>query len=130
MQLGDGFRGGRLDRIGDGDQPGKLAADGEEHHRLAVPPHRFGARRKRRGIDAGALHQALIAEQHLLPLDSAPHALAGDGGKALGLGGLDAARFGAAQDRFGKRMLAAGLDRGGEFEHIVLAEAWRRPRPR
>ncbi len=66
MQLGDGLGGGRLDRIGDGDEPGELAADGQEHHRLAVFAHRLGAGGERRGIDAGALHQPLIAEQHVV----------------------------------------------------------------
>ena len=99
MQLGDGLRGGRLDRIGNSEEAGKLAVDGEEHHRLAVFAHRLGAGGERRGIDAGALHQPLIAEQHLFAVDAAFDALAGDRGEALGLDQLEPALLCAKQDR-------------------------------
>ena len=79
MKLGDGLGGGGLDRIGDRHQAGKLAVGAEEHHRLAVFAPGLGRGGERRDVDAGALHQPLIAEQHHAAADASRDALAGDG---------------------------------------------------
>ena len=73
VQLGDGLGGCRLDRIGDGDEPGKLAADGEEHHRLAVAcasPRRVAASGAA-SMPAPCIRRC-IAEQHLVARRSVP----------------------------------------------------------
>ena len=69
----------RLDRIGDGDDAGQPAVDGDEHRRLALG----GAARRpslasARGVDAQVRHHRLIAERDRLAVDRAAHALAGD----------------------------------------------------
>ena len=68
---------------------------------------------RRRHVDAGALHQPCIAEKHYAAVDLSLDALTGNRFEVRDLGGLQAFCFGAMENRFGKRMLAANLKCSG-----------------
>ena len=55
-------------------------------------------------------------------VDRARDALTGDGRKLVDLRRLHALRFGAVQDRLGKRMLAPNLESCREAQHLVLVK--------
>jgi hypothetical protein len=65
-------------------------------------------------LDAEAFHETRIAEAGGAPGDVSFDALARDGLEILDLVRLEAFLLGAAQDRRGKRMLAARLERGDD----------------
>ena len=57
----DRLRRRRLDRVGDADEPGRLAVDGDEHHRLAL-----GAEARRRAYEL-ARQSTRLGQQRALP---------------------------------------------------------------
>ena len=67
-----------------------------------------------------------IAEQRIGPLDPSLDALSGDRREARNLVEFQLALGGTAQDGLGEGMLAAGFERGGEAQHIVIGEPVRR----
>ena len=117
--------GALLDRIGDGDETGKLAVVGQHHHRLAIAAAALRGVREGRNVDAGALHQARVAEEDRAAVEAALDTLPGDRVEVGGLAGLQAFLFGAAEYRLGKGMLAPRLQRGRQAQHLVLLEAGR-----
>ena len=76
-QRRDRFRRRGLDRIGHGDEPGKCAIDGQEHHAVALGPQGFGGLGERRGVHAHLVHQRGVAECDRASGHVAAHADAG-----------------------------------------------------
>ena len=112
-----------FDRIGDGDDAGELAVDGEEDRGGAVLAQTLGVVGERRGVDIELGEERGIAEREPFALDHADHAFAGrrveaaqrcERNLALGCGSNDGRR---------QRMLAAALGAGGETQHLRLVEA-------
>ena len=117
----------RLDRIGDGDDAGGLAVDGNEHGRRAVAPRvrRLGAP-ERRARNAEILQKLGVADGDLAAVDRAGDALAGDGAEIADVFEVQPALLGGGDDRGGQRMLARPFETGAERQHRRFVEA-RRP---
>ena len=89
MQRADRVGRRRLDRIGDGDDAGELAVGGDEHRRPAFGAQRVGTCGQRRDVDAGIVHQRLVAERDARLASTVPgDALAGHRLEILGFGDL------------------------------------------
>ncbi len=116
MQRLDRGGGVRLDRIGDREQPGRLAVERDQHHGLAVGARGGGARREIVGCNAQRLQQGAVADRDPPAVDHAGDALAG---MRLEIDRNDnghAARRRARDDGAGERMLAGALQAGGDRE--------------
>ena len=109
-----------LDRIGDGDEPGRLAVDRNQHHALAFLAQRVGAGREIARIDAERGEKRRVADRHAPAVDQAGHPLAGLGDEVRCRRNFEAALLGAGDDRRRQRMLAAELEAGGEPQQFVL----------
>jgi hypothetical protein len=90
---------------------------------LSLLATRVGGLGKRAHLDAEAFHETRIAEPSDPPADTSFDALACDGLEILDFGRLETFLLGPAQDRRGKRMLAACLERSGEAQHLVRRKA-------
>ncbi len=116
----------RLDRVGDGDQPGELAVDGDEDGggALAAQPLRLPF--EGIGGDRQVMQESGVADVNTLALDHAQRPLAGRRIEAHHPRRGDAARLRGRNDRLRQRMLAGLLDAGREFQHRRLVLAVRR----
>ena len=125
-ERGDRLRRRRPDRIGDRDDAGEPAVEGDEHDGLALLAA-LGCRRGHRlDRDMLVVHQPAVAEEHGASGDLAADALAGERLEIARLLGREVPLARGGDDRLGERMLAAGLDRGGIAENLVFGEARRR----
>ncbi len=120
MQRLDGVRCGLLDGIGDAEQPGRLAVDGDEHDRLALPAQGLGLRGERLGVHAELRHQCAVAERDLLAVHPAQDTLARLRLEVRCAGELDAALLRAPDDGRGQGVLAAALEARGEAQQRRL----------
>jgi hypothetical protein len=66
-----------------------------------------------------------LPEQHVMAVDPAAHAMAGNGGKRLRVGNRQIPCFGALDDRLAQRVLGTALKRSRETQDIRLAVARR-----
>ena len=112
--------GGRLDRVGDGDEPGRPAVDGDEHHRLALALQRLGRRSSGGARAPSSRHHRGVAERDArpstVPLTPLPVIASKSAGRRASAPRASAPR----DDRLGQRMLGAALERGGEPQQLVL----------
>ena len=115
--------GGFLDRIGDGDDAGRLAVDGEENGGGAVAAQAFGVGGECIGVDSELLEERGGAERQPLLVHHADDALAGGRVEAAHRRQFELALLRGGDDGGGERMLAAALDAGRELQHLRLVEA-------
>ena len=130
VELRDGLGRGRLDRIGDAQQPGGLSVDRDEHDGLALAPQLLG-----RARPAGPTSTPAASSSARLPsatrraVDRPGHALAGDRLESPRRARERHAALGrAGHDRGGQRMLAGLLEARRQPQQLVLVEAGRRRR--
>ena len=71
--------GALLDRVGDGDQAGRLAVDRNQHDTLTLVAERIGTGREIIGVDAERSEKRRIADDHPPAVDQTAHAFAGVG---------------------------------------------------
>ena len=122
VQLPDRLGRGRLDRIGDAEQPGELAVDGDEHHRLPVAraaPRPSGEQRQRRcrSSSKSARLPSATARPSTLPATPLP----GDATGSPRPGASAMPRSSRACDDGGRqRMLAAALQARGQAQQLAL----------
>ena len=122
VQLRDRLGAGRLDRVSDGDDAGKLAIDGDEHRCLACARETVGVRMTSVISREGNLfpcHQARIAEQHRTPGDDNRDAMTGDGLEVRCFGKSQGTLCGTANNRFTKRMLRPFFGSSSESKQII-----------
>ena len=116
-----------LDRVGDAEQAGRLAVDGDEHHGLR--PRRAAARparRARRGRPPGSRSSARLPSATSRPVDRAEHALAGRSSRSRAASASSSPRSSAAADDRGRqRMLARPLEAGREPQQVRFVDALR-----
>ena len=114
-----------LTGIGDGEQAGQFAVDGDVDDGGAIGAHAFGIGIQRMGIDAERGQELRIAEQNGFAVDLAGRALAGGGVEFLDLAQLQLAFPGGSHDGVGERMFACQLHAGGEPQDFVFLEILR-----
>ena len=106
---------GRFDRIGDGEEAGKLAVDGDEDHGSAVGAQSLGLALQRDGSDAEFGQKFGIAERNAAGRSTMPTApLPAGASKPRDRTADDIALGGGRDDRGGERMFARALDARGE----------------
>ena len=76
-EITDGLRRRRLDRIGDSEDPARLAVDCDEHGGRALAAQRVGLGRERLRVDPDLAKKAGVADGERASLDLADDALAG-----------------------------------------------------
>ena len=109
-----------LDRVGDREHPGRLAVDGGQHRRLALPGQLGGGGLQGAGADAGGGQQPGAADQDRVPVHGGLDALAGDRPEPGRLRDVHAPAGGTGHDRGGQRVLAVGLRGGHQCQQLVL----------
>ncbi len=126
-QRADGLRRRILHQVGDGDEAGGRAVDRHEQHGSPLLLQPVRGLMQRRGVDADVAHHRAVAQHHLVSVDAAADALAGDRGELarVGVEALDPAIAGACHDGVGQRMFRPALQRGGQREHPVGLETGR-----
>ena len=120
------FRRGGFDRVGDGDDAGRFAVDGEEDRGGAVLAQAFGILGERRRIDVELGEEFRAAEREPLALDHADDALAGRRIEAAHGRKLDLALGGGGDNGRRQRMLAAAFDARRVSQHLSFVEAGQR----
>jgi hypothetical protein len=123
LQRRDRRRRRGLDRVGDADEAGRAAIDGDEDGGGAVAPQRLGRGLEGRDRDAGLGHDAAVADDQPAPIDAAGDALAGRGVEPGHRQQRQAAVDGGPHDGGAERMLAAALETGGEAEKLGTVDA-------
>ena len=117
----------RLDRVGDGDDPGRLAVDRDEHRGRAVAPQRVGLRDSRspmatpRSSIRSALPSA-TARPSIVPVTPLPVTDAKSGRRPAASTPRSLRR---GDDRGGERMLARAFETGAERQDRRFVEAAR-----
>ena len=104
----------RLDRIGDGEEAGELAVDGDENDRGTVVAQALGVVAQRVGGEAEFGKEFGVAERDAATLDQADRALAGRGVESDDALEFDLSLGCRGDDRRGERMLAGALDARGK----------------
>ena len=124
VEFADGFGGGGLDRVGDGEDARGLAVDGDKHRGLAffLKFHRRGFERLQAG-DLFIPQEIRFADHHRAPVDGADHAARRHRAEVLHGLESDVLVLRAPHDRGGERMLAALFQRGGEAQELLRIEA-------
>src|SRR6185312_8512302 len=121
VQLSDGLYGSRLDGVGNGDDPRKLAVDGNPQRRLPMFCQFVGALAQWLRIDAVTLQKCGIANEYRSTFDNTDDAQAAVRLEALDFGKRVAAFERVAHNSFAKRMLAGALKRCRHADDLVLA---------
>ena len=119
----------RPQRVGDGDQTGRLVADRDVHRRGAGARQCVGPLAQAIQFDAVVREQRAIAEQDLAAIDARLDALAGERLEVLRLRQLQPEFARAVDDGFAERVLGADLRRRGEPQQIAAPIARSSPRP-
>ena len=110
-QPGDRRGGGGLDRVGDRDRAAGLAAPAGQHHRAArALPRRALARQVRGDRDAAVAEQLVPPGDHLLAVDHAPRAQAGQRHEAARSRQVPQLGSRGGADRGGDRVAGSVLD--------------------
>ena len=122
-QRGDRIYGAVLDRVSHDDQPRKLAVNPDEHHALSLGAKSIGVIFQGFRIDPQVGQQCLVAKRDRATFHRAGYAFAGMRGEVAGLGNIEAAIGCPRDDRGGKRMLAAFLERRRKPKHVRFVKA-------
>ena len=113
---------GRLDRVGDGDDPAGLAIDGHEQGRGPGTAQFVRLGRQFAHLDALVGHELGIAESHKPATDRARDALPGHRGEVGRLLGRDALLLGGSHDGGGQRVLAGPFQARGQPQQVLLSQ--------
>ena len=116
-------RGGRFDRIGNGDHAGRPAVDRHEHHGLAVSAERVCGRIEHATVDAAIAKQRHVSEHDGSPVDRPHDSLSSHRLKVGGRRNRDVPVAGASDNGCRQWMLTALLEAGGQTKHFVLGES-------
>ena len=114
MQVLDGFHCRRLDRVGDADQSGGLAADRHEHHGLAAASTFVRSRPQYARIDAERCHETEIADRDATAIDDARHSLPVIDSNSLTSASVTPPLQCTRHDRRSQRVLADVFEAGGQ----------------
>ena len=123
LERGDRSRGRRLDRIGNGDDAGRLAVDGDEDGGGAFPAQLVGISSRPLVSMPASVMMPQIADHQLAPIDGARDAFADRRVEVLDRRERKAALVGRPHDGGGQRMLAAALEACGQAQQLVFLDA-------
>jgi hypothetical protein len=121
-----GARRGLLNRIGNRNDPGRLATDCNKDGSCAFTAMAVGGIGQRCGINAELRQIGRVADGHAAAVDGADHTFAG--GRIKISCGFHSKRAGSGfgDDGSGKRVLARALDGGGKAQQFSLGDRRRR----
>ena len=122
MEGGHRFLGTILDRVGHADQRAGLAVHRQPHRGLGLGLQLGGFGTQPVQIDPFALHQAQVAQQHLVAIHRGGDAIAGDAFKGDRFAQNQPPFARRAHNRLTQGMLRAPFGRGGEVEEVVSGQ--------
>ena len=123
LELGNGFGGLGLQRVGDRDQAGPTPVQSDVHRRRAAPRQVLRLRDESVQVHGIAVHQCAVADQQLSPLDGGLDALPGNRLEAIHAGQLDRELAGAGDNRLPQGVLGADLGRRGQPQQVRFGDA-------
>ena len=126
LQLADGFGGGVLDGVGDGDETGESSCERDVHDRLSVLLQGFGLRLQRGGRGPKARHEGGVADGHLPALHRAGEALAGERLKAFDGKQRNLPVLRGSENRGCERVFAGLLQARRGLQQLGVRDALRR----
>ena len=122
-QVHDGGFGGGARGVGDRDDPGRGAVEGDLYGGASLPGQCRCALGEAVEADVLALQQPRVADGEPMAVDGGDRAETGDGLEVLDLRELEAALTGGVDDRLREWVLAVAFSGGHETEEPVVLDA-------